>query len=446
MTRIRPFHPLYWIYSGTGSYQSDDELLWQAFSFYWILGTDTSIHFDGLSLILSQVVSWGLVSLLTSQVKGFGGLVTCRLILGITESPFFAGVLFYLSRWYTKKELSLRMAIFYSGSMVSGAFGSLIAAGILHGLAGTNGFSAWQWLYIIEGAITITLGILIAIILPDFPHEWKRLSPEMKRLAIRRMVLDAAAEDRDESGGHSQWKGLRMALVDPKTYMFALAYHCINGASGFQNFFPTLTKTLGFSSTVSLLLVAPPYVFILIYSYCHATMSDRLQTRFWFYMYTMPIAVVGWIIFMTTTSFGPRYFSFFLMSFVFVQRSTIYAWVASSLPRPPAKRAAAYALINALGNAASIWTPYTYRSQDSPRYILALCICIALQLVYACIGLWLKWRLTKENAELERLECHGVEMNAIQDMDKFASTTAKSVDHENGVRSSARYTGFRYVI
>jgi hypothetical protein len=53
------------------------------------------------------------------------------------------GVLFYLSRWYTKSELNLRMSIFYSGSLISGAFGNLIAAGILSGLAGEMGMSAW---------------------------------------------------------------------------------------------------------------------------------------------------------------------------------------------------------------------------------------------------------------------------------------------------------------
>lgn len=103
------------------------------------------------------VCAWGMVSALTSQVSTPGGIIACRFILGFVEAPFFAGVLFYLSKWYTKSELSLRMAIFYSGSLISGAFGSLIAAGILSGLAGARGYSAWQWLYIIEGSITVTV-------------------------------------------------------------------------------------------------------------------------------------------------------------------------------------------------------------------------------------------------------------------------------------------------
>lgn len=102
--------------------------------------------------------------------------------LGLVEAPFFAGVLFYLSKWYTKTELNLRMSIFYSGSLISGAFGNLIAAGILSGLAGERGLAAWQWLYIIEGVITVALGLTITVILPDFPHTWRLLSPEMKHV------------------------------------------------------------------------------------------------------------------------------------------------------------------------------------------------------------------------------------------------------------------------
>lgn len=90
-------------------------------------------------------VAWGLVSLLTSQCVNYGGIVACRFILGIVEAPFFSGTLFYLSKWYSKKELSFRMALFYSASLVSGAFGNLIAAGILDGMAGKLGYSAWQW-------------------------------------------------------------------------------------------------------------------------------------------------------------------------------------------------------------------------------------------------------------------------------------------------------------
>ncbi|KAK3109950.1 hypothetical protein LTR53_016268 [Teratosphaeriaceae sp. CCFEE 6253] len=349
------------------------------------------------------VIAWGLVSLLTSQVKTAGDIIACRFILGLVEAPFFAGVLFYLSKWYTKGELNLRMSIFYSGSLLSGAFGNLIAAGILHGLAGRMGLSAWQWLYIIEGSITMAIGIVIVFVLPDFPHTWKLLSPEMKHVANRRMAVDAADVDIDEAGGMSQIRGMKLAFTDPKTYILAVMYHGTTGAAGWQNFAPSLTKTLGYSSTISLVLVAPPYLFMVVWSLCHSLASDKFGNRFWFFVYPIPVFIVGALLFMFVDGFGGRYFSLFLLVFVFATNGTIYAWISNSIPRPPAKRAAALAFVNSVGNAASIWTPFTYNNSDAPRYIKPMGINIGLVCVAGIGALVLRFVLTRENRRLERM-------------------------------------------
>lgn len=222
-------------------------------------------------------------------------MIACRFILGFVEAPFFPGILFYLSKWYTKEELSLRMAIFYSGSLISGAFGNLIAAGILNGLAGQRGLTAWQWLYIVEGAITVLLGILVCIVLPDFPDTWKGLSDDERRVANRRLAIEASEADIDEEGGMSQLRGIKLALTDPKTYLLAVAYHGQTGAAGIQNYFPTLTQTVVSNRIHALLLCAPPYVFMVVWSYAHSRISDRMAKRFWFFVYPIPITIVGFI-------------------------------------------------------------------------------------------------------------------------------------------------------
>ncbi|KAH8704007.1 putative MFS transporter [Talaromyces proteolyticus] len=389
------------------------------------------------------VVAWGLVSALTSQVKSYGSIVACRFLLGLVEAPFFAGVLFYLSKWYTKKELAFRMSIFYAGSLLSGAFGNLIAAGILSGLAGKRGMAAWQWLYIIEGTITCFVGVVIMFILPDFPENWSLLSPEMKAVASRRLAIEAAEADIDEAGGMSQWRGLKLAFADKRTYVLALAYMGITGAAGFQNFFPTLTATLGYNHVVSLLLVAPPYIFMVGYSLLHNYFSDRLQKRFVFWIYPVPITIVGFIIFMTTSSFGPRYFSLFLMNFVFAMNGTLFGWIANAIPRPPAKRAASYAFINSVANSASIWTPYTYRQQDAPHYRPALGACIALQGLAFLMGLILFLDLRASNKHLERLENEDVTLT-----EKEMQKLQKTADIEQIDIAAARrlQKGFRYTL
>jgi MFS family permease len=109
------------------------------------------------------MIIWGIISGATGACQNFGGLVACRFFLGFIEAAYFPGCqldyhlryqikrlilclgLFYLSSWYTRKELGLRTAVLYSGSLISGAFGGLITAGITSNMDGTQGLRAWRW-------------------------------------------------------------------------------------------------------------------------------------------------------------------------------------------------------------------------------------------------------------------------------------------------------------
>lgn len=46
----------------------------------------------------------------------------------------------------------------------------------------------------------------------------------------------------------------------------------------------------------------------------------------------------------------------------------VLAWISNSIPRPPAKRAAALAAINAVSNCSSIYASYMYPTSAGPRY------------------------------------------------------------------------------
>ena len=234
-----------------------------------------------------------------------------------------------------------------------------------------------------------------------------------------------------------------MAMTDIKTYALALAYMCIAAGGSFQYFFPTLTSTLGCSNIVSLLLVAPPYIFMVFYSLAHNWVSDKLGVRFWFFVYPIPITIVGFVIFMTTESFGARYFSFFLMNFTFAQNGTLYSWIANSLPRPPAKRAAAYAFINSIGNSASIWTPYTYYNSEKPYYRVALGVCIALQALGGLSAIFMYFTLNVLNKRQERLENENVQLT-----EKELRRLQITADVEGIDIAAARqlHKGFRYMI
>lgn len=95
------------------------------------------------------MVVWGTISALTAACRNFTGLVLVRFFLGFVEAAYFPGCLYFLSSWYTRKELAFRTAMLYVGSLLSGAFSGLIAAGITNGMDGDLGLGAWRWLFIV---------------------------------------------------------------------------------------------------------------------------------------------------------------------------------------------------------------------------------------------------------------------------------------------------------
>ncbi len=60
----------------------------------------------------------------------------------------------------TRRELGKRYAIFISGICISNALAGLISAGIIGGMDGKAGIAGWQWLFIIEGSITVAFAII----------------------------------------------------------------------------------------------------------------------------------------------------------------------------------------------------------------------------------------------------------------------------------------------
>lgn len=168
------------------------------------------------------VCVWSCISAATAAASNFGQLIAIRFLLGIAEAPFFPGVFFLLSCWYTRKELAFRTAILYSGLVLATAFSGLIAAGVFAGLDGVRNIAGWRWLFLIEGVASFTIGIASAFILPDFPESatgsvtWL-LTKEEREVAVERMQRDRTSTGEEK---HSVWYGLKLAVTDYRTWIF----------------------------------------------------------------------------------------------------------------------------------------------------------------------------------------------------------------------------------
>ncbi|TFK55471.1 MFS general substrate transporter [Heliocybe sulcata] len=326
----------------------------------------------------SCMIIWGTLSILTGITKNFVGALLTRFFLGFVEAAFFPGALFLLSKWYKRSELGTRTALLSCGSLISNAFGSLIASGILDGMEGKLGRSAWRWLFFIEGALTVFFAICAIFILPDFPnttHGW--LSPLEVRLAERRMEEDVGVGDETETEPAGQTAGLVMALTDWKVWWLAVALASMVVSLSFNAFFPTLSATMGYNRTDTLLLCAPPWVFATIIAFLDTRHSDKSGERFLHIAIPLGFGIVGFIIALSTMNTAARYISLFLMAQSYSGFITFLAWVSNTFARPPSKRAVALAWINAFSQLGNIAGSYVWPSGWGPSYRNSYAICIA---------------------------------------------------------------------
>ncbi|KIY51969.1 MFS general substrate transporter [Fistulina hepatica ATCC 64428] len=338
--------------------------------------------------LTSCMVIWGIICTLMGH---FSGAVLIRFFLGFVEAAFFPGALFLLSRWYKRDELGLRTAIFYSGLPISNSISGLIASGILSRMEGVLG----RWLFYIEGSATCLIALIAIPILPDFPHNTRWLSPSERALAMQRMEEDVGVEDNDHE--NLTFDGFFMAIRDWKVWWMALTVMLCLTSLSFNGWFPTLTATLGYNLTVTLLLCAPPWAVTVIVAFLWTRHSDKTGERVWHITISFSVAVTGFIIAMCTMNTAARYISLFLMALAYPGQTCLYTWISDTFARPPAKRAAALAFVSAMSNIGSIAAGYMWPSSWGPSYAKSYGICIACA-VGGCVCCWtLRAHLQQKN-------------------------------------------------
>lgn len=191
-------------------------------------------------------VSWGIVATLTGLVQSYGGLIAVRLILGALEAGLFPGMTIYLTLFYTKREIALRVGYLFVSAAIAGSLGGLLAYGIGN-MSGTAGYAGWRWIMIIEGLPTFVLGIAVFWWLADEPETAYHLNDEEKRLMVVRKQRQVGHTTlADQLHKEDVFKGLK----DWKIWVFAAGQFGVDTMLyGYSTFLPTIIKGLGSWST-----------------------------------------------------------------------------------------------------------------------------------------------------------------------------------------------------
>ncbi|KAJ3857182.1 MFS general substrate transporter [Lentinula lateritia] len=392
-------------------------------------------------LFMATVVGlWGIISALTSLCDNFSDLVVCRFFLGFVEAAFYPSAVYYLSRWYTRKEVGFRIAFLNAGNMLAQGLGGLFAAGILGGMEDVKGIRGWRWLYIIEGSITVAFGLLLPFLLADYPPSTSWLSDRERVIAQGRLVTDVGIIDNpenDEKTGSGIMRGVFMAISDIKVWALAFMYFTYIMGLSFASYMPTITATLGFSTTITLLLTFPPWAFATVYALANSWHSDRTGDKFWHIAGAYGFAILGYIVALSANTVSGKYVSLFGMCMGY-SGIIILGWISTSIPRPPIKRAASIAFINAFANIGQIPTSYLWPTRWGKRYWQSFTTEICLMALSLTIAFAYRQYLISQNEKLDRGEAEAY-ITDEQIVKRSAALVHATIQEEEALVHSFRY-------
>ncbi|KAJ0106882.1 inner membrane transport protein yfav [Diaporthe amygdali] len=236
--------------------------------------------------ISGQVICFGLVATLQVFVRNRTGFLVSRSFLGLAESAYIPGAVYTLSTWYRQRELARRVAIFFFGMFSGNALSPILASGIIQ-LDGRQGLSGWQWIFLIEGVFTISVGLSLLFILPGSPNSPTpllsrgliRISPTDQHILQQRLLSEGNSET-SSRGLQIPWALVRKTLLHYKRWPHYLSTSLVFSTwSPLTTYTPSIYLSLGFSRVSANALATVGAAATLPVAFLFAWLSDRTNLR-----------------------------------------------------------------------------------------------------------------------------------------------------------------------
>jgi ACS family tartrate transporter-like MFS transporter len=234
------------------------------------------------------VICWGVFATAMALITGATSFNVLRFLLGVAEAGFFPAVLFYFTLWFPVAQRLVVVGIFTVAQPVANALGAT-ASGFILNLDGAWGLHGWQWLFIIEGAPAIALGITAGFLLTNHPEQATWLRPEERAWLVQAMHAEHA--EKSSRSNHPFLAGLK----NRNAWIYGVIFMGLGcGLYGLTLWLPIIVNALGtFSHTELGLLVAIPYLVSAPCVYLWAKRAGRTARPAWHSSVSLAVAAVG---------------------------------------------------------------------------------------------------------------------------------------------------------
>ncbi|PQE08812.1 major facilitator superfamily transporter protein [Rutstroemia sp. NJR-2017a WRK4] len=360
-------------------------------------------HISRLSLYLGiNIILWGIVLGCHAACTSYAGLAVCRTLLGVFESCVAPILVLVVAMWYKKEEQGRRVSWFYVCNSLTQIFGGLLAFGVSY--ANTK-FASWRIFFVAIGSLTVIIGILVCLFLPDSPVKAKRFSDAEKVAALLRVKDNQSGTQ----NAHLKKDQVFETLKDVRVWIVCictLLSSIPNG--GLSNFSSILITTFGYTSREALVLSAPGGAIGVIWVLATGYLSDKWNDRSLVMLICIIPTILGAALMIGLDPNGIPQNKAGLLAASFISGTfgaafmLLLAWNASNIGGHTKKvtinsmTLVAFAVGNVLGT-------QTFQQKEAPGYISGKISIIATLGALCFMIMILRWyndRLNKKNEKI----------------------------------------------
>jgi nitrate/nitrite transporter NarK len=243
-------------------------------------------------------------------------------------------------------------------------------------MSGVNGWTGWQWLFLLEAIPSLVLGVVAWFYLQDRVRDAQWLTPAERELIAR----DILAEE-----SHKLDDPLLRVMANPKLWISALVYFTIaSGLYGVSFWLPTIIKAAGVQDPLDVGLVsAIPWSFGIVAMYLVARSADRRREGRWHTAASCMIGAIGLVISVTASGNVTAAMTGLTLCTIGIMSALPVSWSTPTSILGGTAAAAGIAMINSIGNLGGFVVPYaigaikdTTHSTDLGLYMLAALMAI----------------------------------------------------------------------
>lgn len=220
------------------------------------------------------MIVWGALSMAMAGVKGPALFYMLRFFVGAVEAGFFPGMVFYITCWFPQSHRARIASIFLLAVPLSSFVGSTMSGALmeLHG----NGLSGWQWMFLIEGAPSILLGLCFLRLMADSPRDVKWLRDAQKQALSE--ALRAGQDARPPTAQRSMFH----LMLDRRVLALSLTYSGVLSVGVCLSLWqPQLIQSFGLTNFQTGLLGSVPFGVATLVMVFWGRSSDRSDERAW---------------------------------------------------------------------------------------------------------------------------------------------------------------------